>query len=136
MEWLYNGVVFEEPSENDYGFVYKITNLSNNKVYIGKKLFWFKKTKMLKGKKKRYLAASDWKSYYGSSVSLKKDIDLLGVDFFKREIIMLCKSKGECSYYEAKAQFDASVLFNPDLFYNDWIICRVHRKHVYEKPTT
>lgn len=136
MEWLYNGVVFEEPSENDYGFVYKITNLSNNKVYIGKKLFWFKKTKMLKGKKKRYLAASDWKSYYGSSISLKKDIDLLGVDFFKREIIMLCKSKGECSYYEAKAQFDASVLFNPDLFYNDWIICRVHRKHVYEKPTT
>lgn len=136
MDWLYNGVVFEQPAENDYGFVYKITNLTNNKVYIGKKLFWFKKTKVLKGKKKRYLAASDWKSYYGSSILLKKDIDLLGVDFFKREIIMLCKNKGECSYYEAKAQFDASVLFNPDSFYNDWIICRVHRKHVYDKPTT
>lgn len=136
MDWLYNGVVFEEPSENDYGFVYKITNLTNNKMYIGKKLFWFKKTKMLKGKKKRYLAASDWKSYYGSSISLKKDIDLLSVDLFKREIIMLCRSKGECSYYEAKAQFDASVLLNPELYYNDWIICRVHRKHIYEKPTT
>ena len=130
MVWLCNGVVFEEPSAEHYGFVYKITNLVNNKMYIGKKLFWFKKTKMLKGKKKRYLAPSDWKEYYGSSIALKKDVEEMGVDHFKREIIMLCKNKGECSYYEAKAQFDASVLLNPDLYYNDWIICRVHRKHI------
>lgn len=130
MQWLYNGEVFEEPSENDYGFVYKITNLTNNKIYIGKKLFWFKKIKTLKGKKKRYLAASDWKDYYGSSIALKKDLDLLGVDLFKREIIRLCKNKGECSYFEAKTQFDQSVLLNPEMYYNDWIICRVHRKHI------
>jgi hypothetical protein len=130
MQWLYNGEVFEEPSENDYGFVYKITNLTNNKIYIGKKLFWFKKIKTLKGKKKRYLAASDWKDYYGSSIALKKDLDLLGVDLFKREITRLCKNKGECSYFEAKTQFDQSVLLNPEMYYNDWIICRVHRKHI------
>ena len=130
MEWLCNGEVFNEPSDQHYGFVYKITNLSNGKIYIGKKLFWFKKTKILKGKKKRYLAPSDWKTYYGSSVTLKADVESLGVDLFKREIVKLCKNKGECSYYEAKAQFDNSVLLNPELYYNDWIICRVHRKHI------
>ncbi len=129
-QWLYKGVVFEEPSENDYGFVYKITNLTNQKVYIGKKLFWFKKTKILKGKKKRYLAPSDWKQYFGSSKLVTADVEQLGTDMFHREILRLCKNKGECSYYEAKAQFDHNVLFDPEQYYNDWIICRVHRKHI------
>lgn len=130
MEWLHKGAPFEEPSPEHYGFVYKITNLVNEKQYIGKKLFWFKKTKMLKGKKKRYLAPSDWKTYYGSSKAVQADVEQYGVDNFRREIIILCKNKGECSYYEAKAQFDSDVLLNPDRYYNDWIICRVHRKHV------
>ena len=130
MGWLYNGAEFEEPLDEHYGFVYRITNMQTHRMYIGKKLFWFKKTKILKGKKKRYLAPSDWKGYYGSSITLKKDIDLIGVDNFKREIIMMCKNKGECSYYESKAQFDHAVLLNPEMYYNDWIICRVHRKHI------
>jgi hypothetical protein len=128
--WLYKGAPFEEPLDEHYGFVYVITNLTNNKQYIGKKLFWFKKTKILKGKRKRYLAESDWKKYYGSSKSLQEDVTLLGENNFKREILHLCKNKGECSYLEAKEQFDRSVLHNPDLYYNDWIIVRVHRKHV------
>jgi hypothetical protein len=130
MGWLYNGVEFEEPLDEHYGFVYRITNMQTHRMYIGKKLFWFKKTKILKGKKKRYLAPSDWKDYYGSSIALKKDIELIGADQFKREIIMMCKNKGECSYYESKAQFDHAVLLNPEMYYNDWIICRVHRKHI------
>ena len=130
MSWLYKGAVFEEPSENDYGFVYKITNHANGKTYIGKKLFWFKRTKTLKGKKKRYLAPSDWKTYYGSSKTVQADVLEQGEHVFRREIIRLCKNKGECSYYEAKAQFDHDVLLNPEMYYNDWIICRVHRKHV------
>ena len=130
MQWIYRGLPFEEPSDEFYGFVYKITNVTNQKSYIGKKLFWFKKTKILKGKKKRYLAPSDWKTYYGSSVSVQKDLELLGAELFTREILILCKNKGECSYYEAKMQFDHSVLFNPEMYYNDWIICRVHRKHI------
>jgi Putative endonuclease segE, GIY-YIG domain len=130
MTWLYNGAIFIEPSEDDYGFAYKITNLVDNKIYIGKKLFWSKKTKTLKGKKKRYLAPSDWKTYYGSSKTVQADVERLGETAFSREIIRLCKNKGECSYYEAKAQFDNNVLLNPHLYYNDWIICRVHRKHI------
>jgi hypothetical protein len=130
--WLYRGSEFLGPSENDYGFVYIITNLQTNKQYIGKKLFWHKKTKTLKGKKKRYLAESDWKTYYGSSKDLSEDIKLIGKDLFQREIIHLCSSKGECSYKEAKEQFQRGVLLNSELFYNDWIIVRVHRRHLNE----
>jgi hypothetical protein len=130
MTWLYKGVTYEEPSEEFYGFVYKITNIATEKTYIGKKLFWFKKTKIIKGKKKRYLAPSDWKTYFGSSKAVHQDVEQLGEQMFRREILKLCKNKGECSYYEAKAQFDNDVLLQPERYYNDWIICRVHRKHV------
>lgn len=130
MEWTHKGLEFKEPEPEQYGFVYVITNLTNQKKYIGKKLFWFKKTKILKGKRKRYLAESDWKDYYGSSKYLLADIEALGKENFSREILVLCKSKGECSYYEAKAQFDHGVLLDKERWYNDWIICRVHRKHI------
>jgi hypothetical protein len=75
MEWIYDGIIFDKPSDHDYGFVYQITNLTNNKAYIGKKLFWFKKIKTLKGKRKRYLAESDWRTYYGSSKFLQEEIE-------------------------------------------------------------
>jgi hypothetical protein len=131
--WLYNDKPFDEPSEEHYGFVYLITNLDTGRMYVGKKLFWFKKIKTLKGKRKRYLAPSDWKKYYGSSVSVQADIKELGEEKFKREILHLCKSKGECSYYEAHEQMARAVLLNPELYYNDWVICRVHRKHILPK---
>lgn len=130
MTWTHKGSPFDEPLDVHYGFVYLITNNTTGKKYIGKKLFWFKKTKILKGKKKRYLAPSDWKTYYGSSKALSEDVSLYGKDVFTREILHLCKNKGECSYYEAKYQFDHAVLLNPEQWYNDWIICRVHRKHI------
>ena len=130
MTWLYKGEPFQGPSEKDYGFVYLITNLFTGKQYIGKKLFWHKRTKILKGKKKRYLVESDWMSYYGSSQALQEDLKAQGAEHFKRDIIHLCDSKGQCSYLEAKEQYDRAVLLHPDLYYNDWIIVRVHRKHI------
>jgi hypothetical protein len=128
--WLYKGAEFEAPSENDYGFVYQLTNTLTGKKYIGKKVFWFKKIKTLKGKRKRYLAESDWKTYYGSSKSVAEDVKNQGEHTFTREILRLCKNKGECSYYEAKEQFDREVLLYPEQWYNDWIIARIHRKHI------
>lgn len=133
-EWLYQGAPFEGPSEEHYGFVYVITNLTNGKQYIGKKLFWFKKTKILKKKKVRYLAGSDWKTYYGSSIAVQEDVKLLGEEQFKREILHLCKNKGECSYMETKEQMSRDVLLNSEMYYNDWVICRVHRKHILSTP--
>jgi len=41
--WLYEG----EFQENSFGFVYKITNLTNGKIYIGKKSFIHNKRKKL-----------------------------------------------------------------------------------------
>jgi hypothetical protein len=125
-----NGEPFAGPSEGDYGFIYCITNLTTNKRYIGKKLFWNKKTKQVKGKKKRYLAESDWRDYFGSNDDLKADIEKLGIDNFKRDILYLCPSKGECNYMEAKVQFDLDVLRHPDEFYNHWIMVRTHRRHL------
>tara|TARA_B100000242_G_scaffold253644_1_gene196045 strand:- start:262 stop:438 length:177 start_codon:yes stop_codon:yes gene_type:complete len=52
-----------------------------------------------------------------------------GQDKFKREILKLCKTKGEMSYYEAKLQFENNVLFRDDYF-NNFIGCRIHAKHL------
>lgn len=130
MTWLYNGTPLTSPPENSYGFVYTITNTVNGKQYIGKKFFWHKKTKIVKGKKKRYIAESDWATYYGSSPSLTSDVKQFGADQFHRTILHICNSKGDCAYWEAKEQIQRDVLFHPETYYNDWIICRVHRKHV------
>ena len=132
MSWLYENELFEDPQDY-WGFVYMITNLSNNKKYIGKKQFYFKKYKTVKGKRKGYLAESDWKSYFGSSETLKEEVSNVGSENFKREIIKLCKSKSECTYWETKYQFEFDVLLKPDEFYNEWIMARVRRSHLIKK---
>lgn len=127
--WLYNNEVIDTIPEKAVGYVYIITNLINNRKYIGKKNFYFSKTKQIKGKKKRIKVESDWRHYFGSNKELLDDVDKFGKDNFKREIIRLCNSKGEFAYYEAKAQFDNNVL-ESDQFYNSWIMCRIHKKHL------
>ena len=126
-DWQYNGKEVSELPENCVGFVYLITNITNNKKYIGKKLARFKVTKKpLKGKKnKRHSTKeSDWRTYWGSSDRLNEDVAQLGTDNFTREILYYCESKGELSYLEAKEQFDRSVL-ESDEYYNGIINVRV-----------
>ena len=131
IEWQYNNQLFTEDMIGDnYGFVYIITNLSTNKKYIGKKFFYSTKTRQVKGKKKKEKVFSDWQSYYGSNQVLKEDVVSLGKDNFKREIIHLCLSKGECNYMEAYEQFVNDVLRKPHEYYNHWIMVRVHRSHL------
>ena len=126
--WLYDDKPFEDIA--DYvGFVYVIENLTNGRKYLGKKNFYFSKTKTIKGKKKRFKVESDWKDYYGSNKELLADVDNLGKENFKREIVRLCNSKGEFGYWEAKLQFQYNVLETDD-WYNSWIMCRVHKKHL------
>ena len=126
--WLYNGLPFNN-IDNYIGFVYRITNITNSRMYIGKKNFYFSKTKQVKGKKKRFKVESDWLDYYGSNKELAADVEKYGKENFKREILMLCMSKGDFAYYEAKLQFDFNVLESPD-YYNSWIMCRIHKKHL------
>ena len=113
-EWTYNGESFSSDMVGDYfGFVYRITNLINGYDYIGRKYFKTKrKLKPLIGRKnKRHkIKETDWKEYWGSSKRLLEDIDKYGKENFKREIICLCKTRGQTNYMEAKIQFDEDVL--------------------------
>jgi hypothetical protein len=115
--------------EDNVGFVYLITNTTNDRKYIGKKLFWTPKTKMVNKKKKKFKVESDWKEYYGSNKELASDVELLGLDKFKRVILTLCKSRGSCSYHEAKLQFECDAMLSEE-YYNTWIMVRVHKKHM------
>jgi len=127
MQWTYKGNSIEEIPEGYIGFVYLITNLTNNRKYVGKKLAQFKKSKPpLKGKKlrRKYTVESDWKDYWSSSDNLKADVETLGKDKFTREILYWCTSKAELSYLEAKEQFDRRVL-ETDEYYNGIINVRV-----------
>lgn len=130
LNWTYNNKDFTETEIGDnYGFVYIITNTLTGKKYIGKKFFYSARTKVIKGKKKRYKIFSDWQTYYGSNTELQNDVKMHGESAFTREIIHLCKSKGECGYLEAKEQFDRSVLESND-YYNTWIMVRVRKSHI------
>jgi Putative endonuclease segE, GIY-YIG domain len=130
INWTYNNEDFTEDLIGDnYGFVYCITNTTNNRKYIGKKFFYSAKTKQVKGKKKRFKVNSDWQTYYGSSAELAKDVLSLGHDKFKREILHLCLSKGDCGYLEAKEQFIRGALESDD-YYNTWIMVRVRKSHL------
>jgi hypothetical protein len=129
-DWQYGVDILAELPEDYYGFVYKITNTISGREYIGKKLFYAQKTRQVKGKKKKFKVESDWKEYYGSNEELLKDVEANGKESFSRVILQLCKNKGDCTYYEAKYQFGLDVLLNPEKFYNSWIMCKVHRKHL------
>lgn len=141
MTWLYQGNVVDELPEDCIGFVYLITNKTNDRKYVGKKLAKFSKTTykvvkqkngVKKKKKIRSKIDSDWRDYYGSSDELSKDVELLGADNFTREILHYCKSKAVCSYLEAKEQFDRKVLESKD-YYNGHIQVRVHGSHIINK---
>lgn len=136
--WLYNDSQFDDTPEEYQGFVYLITELETNKKYIGKKFFWKPKTLPITKTRKRRVKTrveSDWRSYYGSSKEVQELVEDKGSDSFKREILRLCRTKGECSYFEAKYQFENDVLLRDD-FYNEFIGCKIHSKHLKEVKCT
>ena len=141
MSWIYQNEIVETLPEDCVGFVYIITNLISGRKYIGKKLAKFSKTtyktvKLKNGTKKkkkiRSKIDSDWQEYYGSSPNLTADIQALGKENFKREILFYCTSKAECSYIEAREQFTNRVLESDD-WYNGHIQVRVHGSHIKGK---
>jgi len=130
--WLYKDLEFKDTPEEYQGFVYRITELDTGMMYIGKKFFW--KPKILpknKTRKRRIRTRveSDWRNYYGSNKLVIQLVEAKGKDNYKREILYLCKTKGECSYYEAKLQFEFDVLLNPK-YYNEFIGCKINASHI------
>jgi len=137
--WTYNGKTFDsEDILDNYGFIYRITNTTNGHDYVGRKYFTtIKKRPPLKGKKnkRRETVETDWKDYWGSSPRLQEDIDRLGKDKFTREIIHLCKTRGETNYMEAYYQFTEGVLLREDN-YNGIIQIRLGKNSVKDLKFT
>ena len=128
VNWTYQGKPLDTLPEECVGFVYLITNTKTGRMYVGKKLAKFKRSRPpLKGRKnkRRHTVESDWQDYYGSRDLLTEDVNKLGKEKFKREILYFCRSKGECNYLEAKEQFARGVLESDD-YYNGHIRVRVH----------
>ena len=135
MHWTHNGKDILELPNEVVGFVYQITNTTNGRMYIGKKLARFKRSRPpLKGRKnkRRYKVDSDWRDYYGSSDELTIDVSKLGNENFIREVLFFCNSKAELSYVEAREQFARKVLESDD-YYNGHIRVRVHGKGILKK---
>ena len=130
--WLYLERTFDTDDVGDYfGFVYKITNLSNTRQYIGRKYFWSFRTPP--GKKRKVKQESDWKKYYGSCPELKDDVKKYGKEIFSREILSLHKTKGTCNFEETKQLFLNNVLSEAlddgaPAYYNSNILGRYMRK--------
>jgi len=130
--WTFQQKIVDELPEDVVGFVYQITNVTNGRMYIGKKLARFKRSRPpLKGRKnkRRYKVDSDWRDYYGSSDELALDIKKIGKQNFTREILFYCYSKAELSYVEAREQFARKVL-ESNQYYNGHIRVRVHGKGI------
>jgi hypothetical protein len=141
MQWIYKNEPVEQLPEDCVGFVYIITNTISGRMYVGKKLARFKTTRyrmhtQKNGKKVRKkirgAVASDWQEYYGSSDQLNRDVESIGRDQFRREILYYCRSKAECNYIEAREQFARKVL-ESDQYYNGHIRVRVHGSLIIDK---
>lgn len=134
-----NYLTIEDFAPECVGFVYKITNLNNKKIYIGKKSLYSNVKKKLTKKelseqtgpgrkptKKLVTSESNWKIYMGSSKELLEDIKQLGSDSFNREILRLCFSKKQLTFHEINYQMKYKVLEVDS--YNDNILGKFYRK--------
>lgn len=114
------------------GFVYCITNLKTQQKYIGRKYFWVRR-------KNKISAESDWRTYKSSSYNLLVDIDNLGIEFFKFEILSVQRTIGETNQVEVEEQFKRNVLKSvledgtPE-YYNDNIMSRYFRPKDFGTP--
>jgi hypothetical protein len=139
MKWKSWDVI--EP-EKYYGFVYKITNNTTGKFYIGKKVYWNnKKHKLTKkqlaeqptgpGRKPTHeiiRVESDWKTYWGSNKQLLADIKQYGEENFYRWIYRQCLTKKQLTYWEMHYQCKEEVLISNNRSYNDNILGKFFTK--------
>ena len=134
--WIYCNRPFSSDDIDDfYGFVYNITNLTNQRQYIGRKYFWSHRKPP--GKKRRVKKGSDWKKYYGSCPELKEDIERLGRQNFSRTILSLHKTPGKTNFEETRQLFINGVLTESldtgvPAYYNSNILSRYFRKDYYD----
>lgn len=83
------------------GFLYEVTGPDGRK-YIGKKFFYYQRSKKKAGRKNRvrYQAPSGWEYYTGSSKELNADIAKLGKENFTFTVIKKFKTRSALRYAE------------------------------------
>lgn len=126
--WIYQNQNLVELPPGIVGFVYRITNLSNGRMYIGRKYISTTKRKALTKKQKAagrirkdvIKTESNWATYTGSNKNLNNDIDVLGKDLFKFEILYFGKTKGVVNYIEETLHHKLNVILDSS-YYNDCI---------------
>ena len=124
--WIFNDKPFtSEDIQHFVGFVYCIESLIDGKLYIGRKYFYNKRK--VKGATRRKKSESDWQKYYGSSETLKELVKAHGKENFRRVIMSLHTTEGDCNYEEVRQQFINNVL-EDDRFLNENIGGKWHRK--------
>jgi hypothetical protein len=147
MKWFYKDTLggyreflkVEDFPENAYGFIYRVTNIVTNRFYIGRKVLYNNNNKVLTKKeisewskpgrvpkKKKVTTESDWLDYFGSNKQIKAEVKELGPQIFTREVLQICFSKKQLSYWEVCWQMKLDVLHIDS--YNDNIQGRFFRK--------
>lgn len=132
MTWFYHNTTEEFKEDqicDNVGFVYLITHIKSGRKYVGKKLFTKAGSRQINGKKKKIRKSSDWLTYWGSNDELKEEIVFNGENEYTREILYLCKTKSELSYYETFEIFNRHALIS-DSYYNSWVSCRINKKNL------
>ena len=118
--WNYQGRPYTKIEDSKhFGFIYEIKNIATSKKYIGQKSMY--------AKRGSYFLENDWQKYTGSNDNLNAAIK--SGDEIEKNIIRFCKSKSELNYYETKEILVRDALLS-DEYYNDWVSCKVTRKHL------
>lgn len=114
--WFYKGAPIENETVLKYfGIVYMIIDKETGKKYIGRKYIWSYRKE--RGASRRSKRESDWQKYYSSNEELKQ-IGKETPERLQREILHLCKSRGECNFLEVAEQIKRDVLYS-DSYIND-----------------
>lgn len=100
--------------ENNYGYIYRITNKLNNKFYIGKRT-------CKADEKQKY-------DYMSSCIPLVADIKRYGKENFTKEIIKWCEGPKSLTYFEAYYQFTEKVLHPETNSYNGNILGKFFKR--------
>lgn len=128
--WILNGkevTSVNDLPDNILGFVYKITNLDNNRYYFGRKSVF---SVILRGKNKGQRKEMTWRNYQGSSKELLTDIK--NGAKIKKEIIEFAYSKAELTLKES-ATIICSGSLEDKMSYNHWVMCRVYKKNLIKE---
>jgi hypothetical protein len=130
--------------EGAIGFIYML-HFSNGKKYIGRKSmysytkrnFTKKELALITDKRlKTYEIVQKevrWQTYAGSSGREMKGSMDDGAHLVKKEILKVCFTKKQITYYESQCLFSYGVLESDD-FYNDNILGKFYRRDLdYDK---